>query len=137
MKNAGTATSNLLQSMSLRDEAINTPTIIKAGAVTAGVITDNNGKKNSDNKNKIPVTIAAKPVRAPAATPAVDSTKEVVVDVPKIAPATIASESANKPFPARGNVLPFMIPACLVTATSVPAVSKKATNKKVRITIRI
>ena len=103
MKKAGTAISNLDQSIFFKEAAISTPTTIKAGAVTALVITDNNGKKNKANKKQIPVTIAANPVLAPAATPAVDSTNDVVVDVPKIAPTTIARESANNPLPARGS----------------------------------
>lgn len=74
VKNAGTAISNLVQSILLRFATISTPTMIKAGAVTCEVITLSTGEKNSDSKNKTPVTIAAKPLLAPAATPALDST---------------------------------------------------------------
>ena len=73
-KNAGIAISILSHSIKRNDETINAPTIINAGAVTADVTTANNGVKNKANKNKTPVTTEAKPVRAPAATPAVDST---------------------------------------------------------------
>ena len=48
--------------------------MIKAGAVTFGVTTDKSGEKNIASKKKIPVTTAAKPERAPAATPELDST---------------------------------------------------------------
>ena len=136
VKNAGTAISNRFHSILFKDETINTPTIIKAGAVTAEVITDNTGEKNKASKNNTPVTIAANPVRAPAATPALDSIYEVVVDVPKIAPVTVAKESANKALPARGNLFSFISPAWFATATNVPAVSKKSTNKKVSTTIK-
>ncbi len=54
-------------------ETINTPTIINAGAVTADVITDRTGENNKAKRKSTPVTIAANPVRAPAATPALDS----------------------------------------------------------------
>ena len=66
-----------------------------------------------------------------------DSTYAVVVDVPIIAPATVADESANNALPARGNLLLRINPACVATATNVPAVSKKSTNKKVKITTNI
>src|SRR5699024_8657389 len=70
-------------------------------------------------------------------TPEVDSTNEVVVDVPTIEPTTVAAESANSAFPARGNFPFFIKPACVATATSLPAVSKKSTNKNVKITTSI
>ena len=57
---------------------------------------------------------------------------EVVVVVPKIAPTIVASESEKSALPALGNLLSFMIPACVATATSVPAVSKKSMNKMLK-----
>src|SRR5699024_7897170 len=108
-----------------------------AGAVTSGVTTLNNGEKNNASRKNPAVTIDANPVLPPTPTPEVDSTKDVVVDVPKIAPATVAVESANRALPARGNLLSFIKPACVATATSVPAVSKKSTNKNVKITTSI
>jgi hypothetical protein len=134
VKNAGTAISNFSQSILPKDETINTPTTINAGAVTADVTTLNNGKKNSDSKKNKPVTTAAKPERAPAATPDEDSTNEVTVDVPKIEPAIVAIESETKALPARGNLLSFTKPAWFATAIKVPALSKKSTNKNVKIT---
>ena len=44
-------------------------------------------------KNSTPVTMEARPVRAPSATPEADSTKEVLDDTPPRPPATAASES--------------------------------------------
>ena len=73
IKNAGTAISKRSQSIFPNDETINIPTIIKAGAVTAGVITPNNGEKNNASKKRTAVTTEANPERAPAATPAEDS----------------------------------------------------------------
>src|SRR5699024_1078689 len=98
-------------SISFKAFAIMTPTIIRAGAVTSGVITFKSGEKKSANRKKSAVTTDVKPVRPPTPTPAVDSTKEVVVDVPKIGPVTVAAESANKARPARGNLLSFIKPA--------------------------
>ena len=47
--------------------------MINAGAVTAAVTTDNNGKKNNERIKNPAVTNEANPVLAPAATPADDS----------------------------------------------------------------
>lgn len=73
VKKAGTAISNRVQSIFPNEETINTPTIIKAGAVTADVITDKTGKKKRDKRKNPAVTNDAKPVFAPDATPADDS----------------------------------------------------------------
>src|SRR5699024_10158646 len=137
VKKAGTAISNRSHSISFNDFDIKTPTIINAGAVTSGVITASKGEKNNANKKNPAVTTEANPVRPPTATPDVDSTKEVVVDVPTTDPTTVAAESENNARPARGNLLSFISPACVATATSVPAVSKKSTNKNVKITTSI
>src|SRR5690625_4578178 len=110
-KNAGTAISNRSHSISFRAEAIRTPTIISAGAVTSDVTTLNNGEKNNASRKNPAVTTEAKPDRAPAPTPDDDSTKAVVVDVPTTAPITVADESANNAFPARGSLLSFINPA--------------------------
>ena len=48
----------------------------------------------------------------------------------------VANESENNARPARGSLLSFIMPACVATATSVPAVSKKSINKNVKITIK-
>ena len=71
VKNAGIATSSFFQSISPIEDTINTPTIINAGAVTGAVTTLNNGEKNSDSKNKIPVTTAEKPASAVTLSPPV------------------------------------------------------------------
>ena len=133
VKNAGTAISNLSHSINLKEEAIMTPTIISAGAVTAEVTTDKIGKKNNAKMKHAAVTNEAKPVFAPAATPALDSTKEVVVEVPNTAPTIVAMESETNALPAFGSLPSFTNPAWFATATSVPALSKKSTNKNVRI----
>ena len=53
--------------------AIKIPTTTNAGVVTALVTISINGLKNNANRKQIPVTILAKPVLAPTATPEVDS----------------------------------------------------------------
>ena len=79
--------------------------------------------------------IAAKPVRAPLLTPVVDSTKDVTVEVPTIEPNTVPIASIAIAFWSS-----FKCPSSSTnpeswpTATNVPAVSKKSTNKKVNIT---
>ena len=86
---------------------------------------------NIDRIKHIPQVTAVKPVLPPAATPAPLSTNDVTVLVPMIAPTTVPTESANKAF-SIFSILPFSStkPILFPTATSVPAVSKKSTNKK-------
>ena len=126
----------LSHSISFSCCAIRIPTTTRAGAVTAFVTADSTiGENRMDTKNSIPVVQAVKPVLPPTSTPEVDSTKEVTVEVPKAAPATVPTASAtsarstfsNSPFS-------FTRPMRFATATSVPAVSKKSTNRKEKIT---
>src|SRR5690606_31357428 len=79
--NAGIAYSNSFHLISARDEAINTPTIINAGAVTADVTTTSKGEKNNAQSIKPAVTTEVNPVLPPAETPAGVSPCEVVVEV--------------------------------------------------------
>ncbi|MNH32144.1 hypothetical protein D3C79_925640 [compost metagenome] len=58
----------------------------------------------------------------------------MIVDVPKMEPTIVAIESEIKALPARGKRLSFTNPAWFATAINVPALSKKSTNKKVKIT---
>ncbi len=64
--------------------------------------------------------------------------KQVVDEVPNIAPAAVAPESAKRAFPIRGS-LPFSSRsfALFVTPTKVPAVSKTSTRSKVSMTLSI
>ncbi len=73
VRKAGTAISSLSHSMKRRDEAISTPTIIKAAAVTSSVTTAKRGEKNRAVKKHPAVTTEVKPERPPAATPEEDS----------------------------------------------------------------
>lgn len=93
--NAGIDVSIFFHSMSPKEEAIKIPTTIKAGAVTAEVTTDNKPEQNNIIKKHNAVKTEVNPVRPPASTPVNDSTKEVVEDVPKTAPTTVAVESAS------------------------------------------
>lgn len=77
--------------------AIMIPTTTNAGAVTAFVtVLNTSGDKKIDNKNKIPVVQAVRPVLPPTPTPEVDSTKLVTVLVPTIEPNTVPIASASK-----------------------------------------
>lgn len=137
IKNEGIAISKFPHSICRKDCAINTPTIINAGAVTCEVTTDSNGEKNKPNKKKIPVVIAVIPERPPTAIPADDSTNAPTGEVPNKEPASIAVESEAKAFPTRGILLSFMKPAWFANPTKVPAVSKKVTSKNVSTTTHI
>lgn len=101
------------------------PTATKAGAVTALVTTLSTGANKIDKKNNIAVVQAVNPVLPPASTPAVDSTKEVTVEVPRIPPITVPVESATNACSILSNS-PFSSTKLVLFATeiNVPAVSK-------------
>ena len=96
-----------------------------AGVVANEGIAVNTGANTSDIKNKTAVTTDARPVLAPAATPALDSTKLVTVEVPRQEPTIVPTASAVRAPPALGSLpslsrrLPFS-----ATPMSVPTVSK-------------
>ena len=76
------------------------------------------------------VVTAVSPVLPPSDTPEALSTKVVVVDVPRTAPAVVATASARSA-PLMLGSLPFSssMPALEETPTRVPRVSKRSTNK--------
>ena len=75
---------------------IRNPTMTSAGAVAKDGIAIKIGANKVQIRNKTAVTTAVKPVLQPAATPAEDSIKVVVVEVPITAPAVVATESASR-----------------------------------------
>ena len=62
---------------------IRKPTMMSAGAVAKEGIAVKIGAKNMEIRKRIAVTSAVRPVLPPAATPEADSTKVVVVEVPR------------------------------------------------------
>src|SRR5699024_9583134 len=111
VKKDGITISNLLQSILLICIAIIEPTIIRAGAVISVVITARMSEKNKAITKQAVIITDVKPALPPTAIPAEDSTLVAGVDDPRIAPATLAVESASNALPAFGMVLFFMIPA--------------------------
>ena len=75
---------------------IRNPQITSAGAVANDGMAMNIGANSMEIRNMTAVTTAERPVLPPAATPAEDSTKVVVVEVPRTAPAVVATESARR-----------------------------------------
>ena len=114
---------------------IRKPTMISAGAVAKDGMAVKIGANSVDTRNRMPVTRAVRPVRPPTATPDADSTKVVVVEVPIIAPAEVAIESAI-----RAGLMPGSLPslssifALVATPISVPRVSKISTNRNEKMT---
>ena len=81
---------------------------------------------------------AVKPVRPPASTPDVLSTKYVTVDVPKKAPPTVPIASDNKAFSTPVKFPSSSTkPARFATPSKVPAVTKKSTNNTEKIAIKV
>lgn len=116
-------------------ENIRKPTIISAGAVANEGMAIKMGARNIDSRNSTAVVRAVRPVLPPAATPAEDSTKVVVVDVPSTAPADVATASAISAGLMAGS-LPSLssIFAFVLTPMIVPRVSKRSTKRNEKIT---
>ena len=135
--NAGIPSVKSWKSIEEIDCIIKNPTKISAGAVAALGINANNGVKNRASRNIIAVTTEERPVRPPAATPDEDSTKDVTVEVPRQAPATVPTASASRA-PFTFGIFPFSStrPACSVTPIRVPIVSNKSVNKNVKNTMK-
>ena len=91
---AGAASVTSLKSILTIADTIRNPTKINAGAVANPGIAVKIGANKIAIRNMNPVTTDAKPVLAPAPTPAELSTKVVVVEVPRTAPADVAIESS-------------------------------------------
>ena len=138
VKKAGIASVKSCKSISFIGSIINNPTKTKADAVTAGVITANNGAKNKAKKNINAVETAVNPVLPPSATPEALSTKVLTVLVPKQAPNVVPTASENKAFfmlgtfPSLSNIL-----ALVATPTKVPIVSNISMNNNVNNAITI
>ena len=81
--------------MSVIELNIKKPTTISAGAVAKDGIAVKIGAKNIDSTNSTAAVTEVRPVLPPAATPAEDSTNVVVVEVPRTAPAVVATASAR------------------------------------------
>ena len=104
--------------------------MISAGAVAKEGIARKIGDRNSDSPKRIAVVTDVRPVLPPSDTPDALSTKVVVVDVPRTAPAVVAIASARSAPLIRGSFPSLSsISALEETPTSVPIVSKRSTNK--------
>ena len=68
--------------------------MMSAGAVAKAGMARKMGAKRMESRKRAAAVSAVRPVRPPAVTPAADSTKVVVVEVPKTAPAEVAMASA-------------------------------------------
>ena len=114
---------------------IRKPTMTRAGAVAKDGMAMKIGANSMEIRNSTAVTTAVRPVLPPSATPAEDSTNVVVVEVPRIAPAEVATASAISAgliwgsLPSLSSILPL-----LHTPISVPSVSKISTNRNEKIT---
>ena len=114
---------------------IRNPTMISAGAVANDGIDTKIGASNVETRKSIAVVSAVSPVLPPAPTPAADSTKVVVVDVPNTAPEAVATASAIS-----AGLIPGSLPsssnmsAFEATPISVPSVSKRSTKRNEKIT---
>ncbi|MPN13628.1 hypothetical protein SDC9_160950 [bioreactor metagenome] len=112
--------------------------MIRAGAVASEGTRPTNGAKNKANMNNAAVTTEVSPVLPPSNTPAALSTYVVTVDVPSIAPAEVATASANKALLTLGSLPSLSIMfAFEAVPTKVPIVSNISTNEKESITVKM
>ncbi len=93
--NAGIASSRSVQFTSLKELSIIMPTAISAGAVAQLGTALTSGAAKALSRKRIDVNTLVRPVRPPAAMPALDSTKVVTFDVPITEPIDVAHASAN------------------------------------------
>ena len=133
-KNAGKPSVKSLKSILVIDVTINNPTTTNIGAVANEGMAVKIGAKMRATKNSTPVVSAVSPVLPPSATPDALSTKLVTVEVPKQAPETVPTASANNASFAFGSLpsLSRRFPL-LATPIRVPTVSKISTNKNENI----
>ena len=96
---------------------------------------EKSGNKKREIKKKKAVDREVNPVRPPSATPLADSTKVVMVDVPKRAPQTVPMASDKRALLTPGRFPSLSIKSALVaTPVRVPTVSKISTKRKVNMT---
>ena len=134
-RNAGTASVMSVQGIAVTCCIIMKPTMIRAGAVAKLGIARNSGEKKSDRMKSSPAKIAVRPVRPPSAIPEADSTKVVMVDVPKQAPVTVPTASER-----RAPLMPGSLPSLssifprVAQPIRVPSVSNISTNRNASTT---
>ena len=106
------------------------PTVIRAGVVAKEGIAEIIGENTSDTKKRTATVRLVRPVFPPSATPEADSTNVVTVDVPKTAPAVVATASAIRAPLILGSFPSLSTnPAFVDTPISVPSVSKRSTKR--------
>lgn len=93
---AGNASVISEKSISATVVSMNNPTTTSAADVAWLGIIENSGKKNAAIAKQIAVVRVVRPVLPPSATPADDSTKVVIVDVPSKAPIVVPIASESK-----------------------------------------
>ena len=112
--------------------AIITPTMNRTGPVAAAGIARNNGEKKRAAAKQTAMTNDVRPVRPPSETPEALSIYVVVVLVPHMAPATVATASAMSTL-LMPSTLPSLstIPDFTDTPTTVPIVSNMSMKRNV------
>src|SRR5918995_898673 len=132
VRNAGIAISTSPHSMPRTWAIIRNPTRTSAGvAASYGTISTRGARKVASRKHT-PVTMLARPVRAPSPTPAADSMYDVLLETDAAPPAAAATESTIRMrsvfggLPSSSSRLPSA-----PTATIVPIVSKKSASSRV------
>ena len=115
-----------------RCDIIIAPTITSAAAATSVGTIEASGPTNMAARNSVPVTMLARPVRAPSSIPEPDSMNTVLEDAEVAPPATAPTPSTMRAAGNRGNVpCASASPASRDSPVNVPRASKKFANTRV------
>ena len=112
---------------------IRKPTNTIAGATASKGTMVTRGVRKIATRNSTPVTIFAKPVRAPAPIPVADSTKIWLEEEEVPPPATEPRASTSRTLSTFSIWPSLMVPASVARPTEVPIASKKAEIRMVKI----
>lgn len=123
---------SVAKSMRVTGGIMSTPTMMSAEAVAAEGMEAKSGERNSERMNNTAVTTAVRPVRPPAMMLAEDSTKEVMVEEPRIEPTVVPTASLSSAWLQFGMVpSSLMMPDDSAQPMSVPTVLNMSSNRKV------
>lgn len=136
VRKTGSEVRKSLRSISRIWVTIIAPTTTRAAAPASIGMTPMSGAKNIESRKSTPVTHAARPVLAPSAMPAAESTKTVFDEAEAPPPATAPRPSTMKAPRMRGNIPSSVCrPALRARPVIVPIASKKFVNTRVKTSI--
>ena len=129
VKNAGIPRPQSVQSIFTAWRIIRKPTTTSAGATASKGTMVTSGEMKIASRNSTPVTMFAKPVRAPAPIPVADSTKIWFAEPDAPPPTTEPKASTSRTLSMSSTLPSFMVPASAARPTETPIASKKTESR--------